>query len=457
MEKIICENCGQEYDASLGACPICGHTNEQLGTTAPQPETAYTGAADGGQGRHPNRAKDENRIPTWLIAAICVILGLAIIIGAIYIMSSIGLFKSEKAADPGTATETKTAQTVPAPNETAAEPSPEEPVEADPYISGSDTQPAGPEQPQKADPDATDPAQPEEEPTEESAEEPKSPEEAQPEETGEDSETDAESAETTAEKADVSCESISLNRSDITLSFRGETFTFTPVVYPSSAADSIVWSSSDESLVTVNQSGTVNARVGTGSSYVTITAQCGDKKATCIVRCSFETADVLLALNMEDITFSYAGETAVLAPEDTNPTAETAITWSTSDPAVVSVDESGKLTAMGSGTAEITATSGTKTGKCIVRCSFGSAAGSADTYTLSSNDVTLFHAGESFTLSVTAAGGSVPEHTWSTSDASVCTVDADGKVTAVAAGTASILTTIDGRLLQCVVRVNITD
>ena len=271
-------------------------------------------------------------------------------------------------------------------------------------------------------------------------------------------------------KVRTDSESISLNRDDITMSFRGETFTFTAVVYPSSAQSAIVWTSSNDDMVTVSQDGTVNARSGTGNDYVLITATCGDKSASCIVRCSFETADEILALSAEDVTLFYANETATLSVTSDLTDAEKAqVLWATSNPAVVAVDQSGRITAMSGGTATITATYGQRVGKCIVRCNFGSptvstsetttpaAAPSNASYSLTYTDVTLFHAGESFTLGITASEGEVPDHTWSTSDASICTVDANGVVTAVGGGTASVLTTVDGKLLQCVVRVSISD
>lgn len=70
---------------------------------------------------------------------------------------------------------------------------------------------------------------------------------------------------------------------------------------------------------------------------------------------------------------------------------------------------------------------------------------------LDKSDFTLFHAGDSYTLTarVTPAG---PPVTFQSANEAVATVDAQGKVTAVAPGTAKITATADGLTATCVVR-----
>lgn len=68
----------------------------------------------------------------------------------------------------------------------------------------------------------------------------------------------------------------------------------------------------------------------------------------------------------------------------------------------------------------------------------------------------MFYEGETFQFEVNYENGE-PEgvtHEWTSSDESVCTVDADGVVTAVGNGTAYVSTVADGVNLKCIVRVN---
>jgi uncharacterized protein YjdB len=66
----------------------------------------------------------------------------------------------------------------------------------------------------------------------------------------------------------------------------GETITLIANVFPSNATEqTVIWSSSNESVATVNN-GIVSA-IGIGKA--TITAQCGGKEATCVVTVSGST------------------------------------------------------------------------------------------------------------------------------------------------------------------------
>ena len=86
-----------------------------------------------------------------------------------------------------------------------------------------------------------------------------------------------------SQPAQVTVNSISLNRSDITLP-ANESYQFTVTVDP--AGTEVTWTSSDPSVLTVDQDGIVkNINSGSSQVQVTITAAAGDKSAECIVRC----------------------------------------------------------------------------------------------------------------------------------------------------------------------------
>lgn len=166
------------------------------------------------------------------------------------------------------------------------------------------------------------------------------------------------------------------------------------------------------------------------------------------------------------VSFSPAGSTG-------------SITWSSSKPEIVSVDQSGKVTAHAKGVATVTATmAGGYAQSCIVRSDVGSApspstpaspspspsaspspssspspsGGTLSFNVASGNDFTLSGVGDSWPLQVKNAVGTP---TWSVKDSSIATVDQNGRVTAVAKGITTVTATVDGRTLECTVRVSI--
>lgn len=122
----------------------------------------------------------------------------------------------------------------------------------------------------------------------------------------------------------------------------------------------------------------------------------------------------------------------------TNATNKT-VSWSSSDSQVVSVSSNGKLTAKGPGIATITAkTSNGKTKTCKV--------------TVRGVDITgdiLFNyptVGDVYYLSAKAYPSDTTKFTWSTSNSKVVSISSSGKMTAKAAGSATItVKTSDGR------------
>jgi len=126
-------------------------------------------------------------------------------------------------------------------------------------------------------------------------------------------------------------------------------------------------------------------------------------------------------------------------------------TWSSSDDGVASVDANGAVTAISAGTVTVTATDGSAKGTCIVRVK---GTGTPNTGT-ASGPLALSHAdatigvGESFTISVSGTSSAV---TWKSSDSAVASVSG-GKVTGVSGGRATISATVDGKTLNCIVRV----
>lgn len=125
------------------------------------------------------------------------------------------------------------------------------------------------------------------------------------------------------------------------------------------------------------------------------------------------------------------------------------VTWKSSNPAVATVDANGKVTAKSLGTADITVTTkdGGYTATCrvgVVRRPGGNV--SVTGVTLNKTTLTLTKgASETLTATIAPTNATNKKVTWTSSDPAVATVDASGKVTGVAKGTATItVTTEDG-------------
>lgn len=178
---------------------------------------------------------------------------------------------------------------------------------------------------------------------------------------------------------------LSLDKSDFTLEAGGQ-YTLTATVTPSGWNGTVSWSSSNTNIATVDQNGRVtNVNNGDEKYRATITATAGDRSVTCIVRCnpgsgssssgttpapqetaSSSSGSGSLTLNKSDFTLilgdSVRGSTRMSA------TGADSVTWSISNSAVATIDSNGRVTAVGSGMATITAAaSDGRTATCIVR------------------------------------------------------------------------------------------
>ena len=147
----------------------------------------------------------------------------------------------------------------------------------------------------------------------------------------------------------------------------GEEFTLTATINPENATNkNVSWSSSNSSVATVDN-GKVTA-LAPGQTTITAITEDGGKTATCEVIVNKRIYHVEnITLNIEEASLMIGDELTLIATiSPTNATDKT-VTWSSSDPSVVSVDN-GQLTAHKLGTAVITATTqdGGKTASCVI-------------------------------------------------------------------------------------------
>ena len=117
-------------------------------------------------------------------------------------------------------------------------------------------------------------------------------------------------------------------------------------VYP--ANSTLLWNSSNESVATVDEKGNVKA-LAQGTTTITVSTLHG-VTATCTV--TVVTADESVSVDKTTLALkcgAFDTITATIIPSDRT------VTWSSSDETVATVDQNGKVTAVGTGTATITA------------------------------------------------------------------------------------------------------
>ena len=235
----------------------------------------------------------------------------------------------------------------------------------------------------------------------------------------------------------IAVTSVELDADEMTLTV-GDEGQLQATVAPEDATDADVdWSSSDVSVATVDGAGNVTA-VAEGTA--TITAKAGDKAATCTVTVKAATIAVTsVELDADEMTLKVGDEgqlQATVAPENA---ANKSVTWSSSNESVATVEQNGKISAVGVGEATITVTTtdGGKTATCkvIVKKKAGTIS-----YATASVNKTFGDA--NFTNELTKTGdGTV---TYSSSDTKVAEVNTTtGEVTIKGNGEATITATVE--------------
>lgn len=201
------------------------------------------------------------------------------------------------------------------------------------------------------------------------------------------------------------------------------------------AADKIdwTWEIGDDSIASVDANGVITGIKG-GNTIVTLTSADGKFSAKCPVTVN----QPLKAIKMDDIALETNGHTSetvayTLEPADTT---EDDVILSVADESVAKL-EGNKLVAVSDGTTKITATSG------IVKTSAKVTVTTKVEQIALSKTEGVLTVGNSVTVTATVTPDNATNTTinWTSSDEKVATVDSNGKVTAVAAGNATITAT----------------
>ena len=164
-------------------------------------------------------------------------------------------------------------------------------------------------------------------------------------------------AETYADTIGATFEEINLPVTKVTLSdtalemAKGASHQLTATFDPRYFTDAVTWKSSDTNVVTVSDNGLVKA-VGTGTATIKINA--GSKGASCKVTVMQPVTSI--SLNRTSLTLNALGTYKLTATANPSTALNREVSWSSSNPEVATVDQTGFVTAITKGTTTITAT-----------------------------------------------------------------------------------------------------
>ena len=212
----------------------------------------------------------------------------------------------------------------------------------------------------------------------------------------------------------------------------------------------IAWSTNNSAIATVSASGLVTA-VAAGSAQITATSEGQSGSATLTVTAvpPAPVATVTVALAASSLTAGQSTQ-ATATTKDANGTVLTgrAIAWSTSNSAIATVSASGLVTAVAAGSAQITASSEGQNGSATLTVTavppapVATVAVSLAASSVTAGQTTQATATTRDANNVVLTGRAIA---WSSDNTAVATVSATGLVTSVAAGTAHIIATSEGK------------
>lgn len=248
--------------------------------------------------------------------------------------------------------------------------------------------------------------------------------------------------------------SLSLNKTSLTIDI-DDTYQLSATITPSNATyKTLSWSSSNPAVATVSSSGLVTP-VAPGATTITATTTDGTNlSASCEVTVIKRIKSI--ALNESSLTLTLPQTTqlvAIITPEDAT---NQAITWTSSNTSVATVDANGFITTKAVGTTTIKATT-TDGSNLSASCQVTVVRQSVTSITLNESNLVM-HIGDSFQLiaNVQPENATNPALSWSTGNSSIASVDNNGLVTAIAGGTTYIrAATTDGSYLyaNCTIEV----
>ena len=235
---------------------------------------------------------------------------------------------------------------------------------------------------------------------------------------------------------------VTLDKDSASLRIGEETLQLNAVVEPSDASDkSLLWTSSEAGVASVSETGLVTP-LAPGETVITVTTVDGEFSATCTV--TVIQPVISITLNETSININPDMQFELVAQINPDNASDKTLEWKSSDETVATVDQNGVVTGVETGVgreAVITVTSKDSgvSATCVVRVTKDVVGVELDC------QYKRIEAGKEFQLTaiITPSDATNRNVSWKSSAEGVARVDAGGKVTAVAAGTAIITVTTE--------------
>ena len=203
----------------------------------------------------------------------------------------------------------------------------------------------------------------------------------------------------------------------------------------------LAWTSSDESVATVDETGTVTA-VAAGEAEITAAVKDTEMQDVCVITVKVSAKELKVPDTLE-VKLNDTDETAIEAKCEPEDASNISFDFASSDEEVATIDKDGKVKVLKAGECDITTTLMQDGEKVTEKTTHVKAFYEVESITLDSNEGKLT-VGNSHTIKATVAPKEVAAETtieWSSSNEKVATVDSNGKVTAVSSGNATITAT----------------
>ena len=212
----------------------------------------------------------------------------------------------------------------------------------------------------------------------------------------------------------------------------GDSFYTGVTIKPTGATGGITYTSSNPSIATISSSGYVTA-LAEGQTIIYATAADGSG-AFAAAAVTVKKATAKVALNSSSMTMAKGEKatlTAIVLPDTLT---NKSVYWTSSNSAIASVSSTGEVTAVGEGTAVITATytgNSKKSASCVVTVTKPLAK-------ITISEVLSVKVGETVNLNASISEIENKTLMYSSDNTSVVKVDTNGNITGVKAGTAMI-------------------